>query len=126
MHAPPGPFWPGMAINCTCHDGLTGVTGANSTAVIAALDGWTLRDPGFFCANGKHFRGHASLWFRLGGFPRGHSLLLDVFFIKQVDFGIFVVFLDSLFSFSLSRGAAGGERRGRLERERRLRGEHRD
>ncbi|XP_069971472.1 sushi, von Willebrand factor type A, EGF and pentraxin domain-containing protein 1 isoform X2 [Penaeus vannamei] len=51
MHVPPGLLWPGTPINCTCQDGLFGVTGANWTAMTATPDGWTLRDPGFFCAN---------------------------------------------------------------------------
>lgn len=56
MHVPPGLLWPGTP------------------------DGWTLRDPGFFCANGEHFRVL-------------YSLLLSVFFVIQVDTGIFVVSL---------------------------------
>lgn len=84
MHVPPGLLWPGTPINCTCQDGLFGVTGANWTAMTATPDGWTLRDPGFFCANGEHFRVL-------------YSLLLGVFFVRQVGTGIFVVFL--VFSF---------------------------
>ncbi|XP_042858529.1 uncharacterized protein LOC122244631, partial [Penaeus japonicus] len=46
------PNWPGTTFNCTCEEGLMGVTGDDSTSVTVTVEEWVFEDPEFYCVNG--------------------------------------------------------------------------
>ncbi|XP_047493512.1 uncharacterized protein LOC125042089 [Penaeus chinensis] len=48
----PTPIWPATTANCSCEEGLLGVTGVDYTTASATVEGWLFEEPEFYCVNG--------------------------------------------------------------------------